>query len=614
MFLAQDPGSGGRAPHDDFWFMPVGSYSAAGVRVSQSAALAISTFYSCALVLGQTSGVAPVHLHRRLDKRGKERATDHPLYKVIHHQPNRWQTAFQWRQMMQWHLTLRYNAYSEILYDRSGNVAELVPLHPDRVKVERFVDSGGRIDFRYRVKSPDGASERILVRGEMFHLRGLTSDGIEGFSPLEVQADSIGEAIAAQRYGSTRMRNDARAPGIIEFPGHFNTDVDRSAFRTSWQAAQTGANAGKTPVLEKGMTYKELGVKNTDLQYIELRKLKNYDIAAMHRMPPHKVGIMERATFSNIEHQGLEFITDTMLPWFVNMEQEISAQLLQEDEREEYFAETLAEGLLRGDSKSRAEYYSKGILDGWLLRNEARIAENLNPLEGLDKPLEPMNMRGAGEKPADQAAEPPVEPEEDPENDRAQSAAHRIAGAAADRVIRKEAAALQKLMAFGTPKAKFEQQALKFYERHAEYVGDVMGLSTAAAESWCTTQYRLLCGAETIEEVEAFLASRLPARSADLAAMALSAEEPKKPEPMELLAVSIGEMAKAVAARPADQINVHTPVSVSVPEQPAAVVENHITVPERETHVHVKGHPSRTVETIERDSEKEISKITWEFE
>lgn len=496
MFLAQDPGSGGRAPHDDFWFMPVGAYSAAGVRVSQAAALAISTFFACAMVLGQTSGVAPVHLYRRLDKRGKERATNHPLYKVIHRQPNRWQTAFQWRQMMQWHLALRYNAYSEIYYNRVGDVSELVPTHPDRVKVERFIEGDGRTNFRYRVKSPDGSSERVLVRGEMFHLRGLTSDGIEGFSPLEVQADSIGEAIAAQRYGATRMRNDARAPGVIEFPGHFNTDTDRNKFRDSWQQAQTGGNAGKTPVLEKGMTYRELGVKNTDLQYIELRKLKNSDIAAMHRMPPHKVGIMDRATFSNIEHQGLEFITDTMLPWFVNLEQEISAQLLQEDEREEYFAETLVEGLLRGDAKSRAEYYSKGILDGWLVRNEARIAENLNPLPGLDKPLEPMNMRGAGEKPAAAGSDNPnpdsvTSPgQEEGAHDASARRLQALNAAAINRVVRKESEMVQR--AFRTAaKTVAADQLAEAYVKHGAFVATVMAVTEALAADYCHSQLPL---------------------------------------------------------------------------------------------------------------------------
>lgn len=492
MFLAQDPGSGGRAPTDDFWYMPVGSYSAAGVRVSQSAALAISTFYACVMVLGQTFGVAPVMLYRRMENGGKERATKHPLYKVIHQQPNRWQTAFQWRQMMQWHLALRYNAYAEIYYDRSGNVSELVPIHPDRVKVERFFDADGRINFRYKVKNATGDNERYLVRGEMFHLRGLTSDGIEGFSPLEVQADSLGEAIAAQRFGSTRMRNDARAPGIIEFPGHFNTDKDRREFRSSWQDAQTGVNAGKTPVLEKGMTYKELGVKNTDLQYIELRRLKNYDIAAIHRMPPHKVGIMDRATFTNIEHQGLEFITDTMLPLFVNHEQEISTQLLQEDEREEFYAETLVEGLLRGDSKARAEYYSKGILDGWLTRNEARIAENRNPLPGLDKPLEPMNMRGAGEKPAATAADNP-EPDHgtpaDQQEDTNDASARRLQAlnaAAIDRVVRKESEMVQRAHRSGAG-----DQLAEAYAKHGAFVATVMAVTEAQAADYCASQLAL---------------------------------------------------------------------------------------------------------------------------
>ncbi len=496
MFLSQDVNANGRAPHDDFWYHPIGGVSAAGVRVSAASALTVSALYACAQVLGQTVGVAPVHLLKRLENGGKERAVKHPLYRLIHRQPNRWQTAFQWRQMMQWHLALRYNAYSEKLFDRRGDITALIPLHPDRVIVERFNDRDG-MNFRYRVKDA-GGSERVLVREEMFHIRGLSSDGIEGFSVLELQADSIGEAIAAQRFGARRLKNDARPGGVLEWDGHFNTDEDRRKWRTSWQDAQSKMNQGMVAVLERGMSWKEVGIKNTDLQYIELRKLKNYDIAAIYRMPPHKIGIMDRATFTNIEHQGIEFTTDTMLPWFVNWEQELSLQLLQDDEHEELFFETLVDGLLRGDAKARADYYSKGILDGWLTRNEARIAENRNPLDGLDKPLEPMNMRKAGEEPkektADAGSEEPAQPPADDESESALRV-RALNAAAVDRVLRKEVEMVCRAWSAESPEAALTDA----YARHKTFVVDVLIVPVAAAADYCLQQLDFSRKAKDIE-------------------------------------------------------------------------------------------------------------------
>lgn len=508
MFLAQDPDRyGAHGPHDDFWFMPVGRGTSSGIRVSPSTALAVTAIFACAKVLGETYGVAPLILYRR-DGKKKERATKHPLYRVLHQKPNRWQTAFQWKQMMQWHLALRYNAYSEKLFDRAGNISELIPLHPDYVTVERFAGGDGVVNFRYRYRDPRTGQERILVREEMFHLRGLSTDGIEGFSPLDVQSESIGEAIAAQRFGATRMRNDARSPGVIEWPGHFNTDDDRKKFRTSYQDSQTGANAGKTTVLERGMVYKELGIKNTDLQYIELRKTKNYEIAAMYRMPPHKIQILDRATNNNIEHQGLEFVTDTMMPWFKNGEEEMSVQLLRDDEQEEFFVETLVEGLLRGDSKSRAMYYRMGIQDGWLVRNEARERENLNPLPGLDKPLVPMNMSGAG------ATEDPEREERDPadgqdDDDAGAARLQVLQGAAIDRVLRKESEMVARIFQRGTEAAADELQDA--YGKHQGFVASVMAVSAEVAAMYCADQLEMAKGAGKmlVTEFEAVTRSKL---------------------------------------------------------------------------------------------------------
>lgn len=500
MFVSANVGGEKRGPFDDFWYYPVGNATASGMRVSPQTAIAVTAMFSCALVMGQTIGMLPVHLHQRL-ARGQKVAVEHPLYRVIHRRPNRWQTPFQWFQMMQWHLMLRYNAYSEIRYDRRGHVEELVPIHPDRVTVERFTGADGVVNFRYRVRDAamkDAAgAERILVRGEVFHVRGLTSDGVEGFSPLEAQRESIGEALAAQGFTSRFLQNDARPGGVLEWPGHFKDDEERRNFRRSWQDAQTGSNRGKTAVLEKGMTFKEIGVKNTDIQLVELRKLKAYDIASMNRMPPHKIGLMERATFTNIEHQAIEFATDTVQPWCVNWEQELANQLLLDGEQDEFYFKFAMNALLRGDAKSRSEYYGKMFQTGAMSTNDIRGLEDENPVDGGDRRFVPVNMvpldrvddvvdkggnrdSGAGNG-GDQGGR----------EGNGTSKTDAIERASAERVVRKEVSAQRRLLARATG-ADVLKQAEEFYRGHATFVQDVMYTDMQRATNYCARRLSFL--------------------------------------------------------------------------------------------------------------------------
>ncbi len=490
MFLSSEIGTSGRAPGDDFWFLPIGGTSAAGVRVSPTTALSVSTLYACCLVLAQTLAMVPIHLYQRLEPRGKRRAIEHPLHRLIHMRPNRWQTSYQWRQMMQWHLALRYNAYSRIHYDATGAIDELVPMHPDRIVVERFVAPNGNDTFRYHYRPLNGR-EFVLTPGEVFHVRGMVSDGIEGFSPLEAQKDSIGEAIAAQRFNARRMDNDARPGGVLEWAGSFNDDEERRKFRASFQAAQSGINRGKIAVLERGMTWNEIAVKNTDLQFIEIRELKASDIAAIYRMPPHKVGLLQHATFSNIEHQGIEFKTDTMLPWFVNWEQELSIQLLTQDEQRDFFFEFLAEGLLRGDSKARGEFYGKRFMTGSLSPNDIRELENENPVGGGDRYFVPVNMM-----PLDRADDMVVSrtaesvPEDQDSRDRE---ADERAGEAAG-LVRKEIAQMRR---------KGRKDAASFYAAHTAQVGEKLGLDETAARGYCASR---LAGIQAAANLDTWLA------------------------------------------------------------------------------------------------------------
>lgn len=378
--------SADRSEGSDFWFEHQSRNTLSGVRVSANNALRLAAVYACVRILAETMASLPFVLYRQRADGGKEKITDHWLYRLIAKRPNRYQNSYEWREMLQGHLALRGNAYNQIITTARGEISELIPVHPDRIKME-LLPSG---DYRYRVTDRNG-HESLLPRGQIWHLRGLSSDGLMGLSPIELAGESLGMAIAAQDYGARFFANDAKPTGgWIEFPGSFKDVEAKRVFRDSYHRAQSGVNRGKVLVLENGMKFHEVGVTNKEAQFLELRKFQITDIARLFRVPPHMIADLDRATFSNIEQQSLEFVMHTMTPWAERWEASIESELLLDGEDLE--VEFDFANLMRGDANSRSSYYQSGIQNGWLTRNEARIAENLNPLEGLDEPLRPLNM------------------------------------------------------------------------------------------------------------------------------------------------------------------------------------------------------------------------------
>jgi len=385
-FRGSGASSGDRSPYGEFWFEPVSARTGSGMRVSPDSALRLAAVYACVRILAETMASLPLVVYQRRADGGKDKVTDHWLYRLMAKRPNRYQNPFEWREMLQGHLALRGNAYNQIITNPRGEIIELMPIHPDRVKIE-LLPSG---EYRYRVTDRSG-TEVILPRGEVWHLRGLSSDGLMGMSPIELARENLGMALAAQDYGARFFANDAKPTGgWIEFPGSFKDNEAKKVFRESYQQAQSGANRGKVLVLENGMKFHEVGVTNKDAQFLELRKFQITDIARLFRVPPHMIADLERATFSNIEQQSLEFVMHTMTPWAERWEASIESELLLEGDDIEI--EFDFANLMRGDAASRSSYYQSGIQNGWLTRNEARIAENLNPIDGLDQPLRPLNM------------------------------------------------------------------------------------------------------------------------------------------------------------------------------------------------------------------------------
>lgn len=377
---------GDRSPWGDFSFESVSARTSSGMRVSPDSALRLAAVYACVRILAETIASLPLVVYQRRPDGGKDRVTDHWLYRLMAKRPNRFQNPFEWREMLQGHLALRGNAFNQIITNPRGEIIELMPIHPDRVKIE-LLPSG---EYRYRISDRSG-TEVILPRGEVWHLRGLSSDGLMGISPIELARENLGTALAAQGYGARFFANDAKPTGgWIEFPGSFKDSEAKKVFRESYQQAQSGSNRGKVLVLENGMKFHEVGVTNKDAQFLELRKFQITDVARLFRVPPHMIADLDRATFSNIEQQSLEFVMHTMTPWAERWEASIQSELLLESDDIEI--EFDFANLMRGDASSRSSYYQSGIQNGWLTRNEARIAENLNPIDGLDQPLRPLNM------------------------------------------------------------------------------------------------------------------------------------------------------------------------------------------------------------------------------
>jgi HK97 family phage portal protein len=377
-----------------------GTASASGASVTTPTAMRVAAVYSCVRVIAETIASLPLHMYRRLPN-GKERAVDHPLYRLLHSDPNPWQTAFEFREMMQAHLCLRGNAYAVISWDGDRIVRELLPIHPDRVQVTQRPD----MSLVYEIATAQGAAV-AFPQDEILHLRGLSTDGISGRSVLSDAREVIGVAAATQDYAARLFANDATPGVIIKHPNRLGADAAKN-LKASWDAAFSGSsNARRTAVLEEGMSIDRLSMTADDSQFLETRKFTRSEIAGIFRVPPHLIGDLDRATFSNIEHMGIDFVTHCIRPWLVRWEQALTKALVVAPQA--YFPEFNVDALLRGDIKSRYEAYAVGRNWGWLSANDIRSLENLNPVDDGDEYLQPLNMVRAGTPPA--PAEPPAAP------------------------------------------------------------------------------------------------------------------------------------------------------------------------------------------------------------
>ena len=351
--------------------------STSGNRVTEHSAMQMTAVYACVRILSEAIAGLPLHLYRYTETDSKEKAIKHPLYFLLHDEPNPEMTSFVFRETLMTHLLLWGNAYAQIIRNGKGEVVGLYPLMPNRMTVDR--DEKGQIYYQYQVSDSDAPTMKDgtvnLKKEDVLHIPGLGFDGLVGYSPIAMAKNAIGLSIATEEYGAKFFANGATPGGILEYPG---TVKDPDRVRDSWNKGFSGRNSHKVAILEEGMKYTPISISPNEAQFLETRKFQIDEIARIFRVPPHMVGDLEKSSFSNIEQQSLEFVKYTLEPWLMRWEQSINRALLSANEKSTYFVKFNVDGLLRGDYQSRMNGYATARQNGWMSANDIRELENLD--------------------------------------------------------------------------------------------------------------------------------------------------------------------------------------------------------------------------------------------
>lgn len=364
--------------------------TASGEFVSPTTAASIPAVHACVQLISESIASLPLALYRRQEDGGRVVDRAHPLHRVLNEQANAVQTGMEFREWMLASVLLSGNAYALKEYDGRGAITALQPITSGMVFPERLVN--GRL--RYEVSWPAGGTERY-TQDEVFHLRYRTLDGIVGLSPITIARETIGIARAQQEHEGALYRNGARIAGLLKMEGSFKDEEHAARFMNQLREAYAGAaNSGKLMLLTGGVDYAPQQMSQRDAEFIESRRLTMEDIARIFRVPPPFIGILADATYSNITEQGLWLVKHCLRPWMVRIERAMVVQLLSTEARRTHVLEHNAEGLLRGSTTERFEAYRIAREWGWMSQNEIREKENLAPIEGGDRYLEPLNMQG----------------------------------------------------------------------------------------------------------------------------------------------------------------------------------------------------------------------------
>lgn len=377
-----------------------GGRTAAGIRVSEHTALQIPAVYSCVRIISESVASLPLRIFEKVGK-GRDEASELPLYELLRYSPNPHMTAFSFFETLQGHLCLWGNAYGEIQRDNANRVVAIWPRHPYKTKPYRTAD--GELWYM-TTDGMNNGGQRFIHYMDMLHLTGLSQDGLVGLSPIQQARQAMGLALATEKYGAQFFGNGSRPGGILSHPKTLKEEAAKK-LKESWAQAQGGDNAHSVAVLEEGITWTAIGMSAQDSQFLETRKFQKSEIASIFRVPPHMLADLERSTHSNIEQQSLEFVIYTLMPWLVRWEQEIKRKLLPagkphgaatmgRNAAKTYFAEFGLNALVRGDFKTRYDGYAIARQWGWMSADDVLEEEGKNPLpNGVGKIyLVPMNM------------------------------------------------------------------------------------------------------------------------------------------------------------------------------------------------------------------------------
>jgi HK97 family phage portal protein len=379
-----------------------GSRDHAGEHVDEQSALTYSAFWCAVRLISETAAALPLHLCQTAG-RGKRKALDRYAYHVLHTAANQYMTAMQCRETMIAHVLTWGNCYAEIIRNELGELTALWPITPDRVKVEM---TGGELTYRIRVS---GAEDVILPRSKVLHVAGLGFDGFMGYSVVAMARKSLGLSMALETFGANYFANGTHPGVIVSHPGQLNEQAHQRLKVALVDAYSGLGNSHRLMLLEDGMKLEKLGIPPNDSQFLESRAFQVPEVARWFNLPPHKLRDLTKSSFSNIESEQISFVQDAILPWLVRLEQSFNQQLLSDaDRRRGFYYKHVVEGLLRGDTKSRGEFYSSLLDRGVFSINDVRELEDRDPVEGGDVHLVPLNMttlENAG-KVTDQANNP----------------------------------------------------------------------------------------------------------------------------------------------------------------------------------------------------------------
>lgn len=527
-FAANLPEGLDTSPWGEYWYKPFDVGTATGYTMSSDKALHVSAFFAGVRLISETVGMVPLFIYERLGGSAKRKALNHPLHDLLHDNPNPWQTALQWKQMMTAHAILRGNGYSKIQDGPRGPIDRLIPLDPTRMKPEF---DGNDLVYKYRLK--DG-EELNYPQEEIFHLAGF-GDGVVGLSVVDYARETLGLALGTQEHGARFFGQGACPSGLAKHPGQLSENARKNIKKGLKERIGGVAKHHDIMVLEEGMDWVQLGISNEASQFLESRKFEVTEIARWLGLPPHVLGDLEKATFSNIEQQAQELVVFHLMSWWVRWEQTTKRDLIMAPRK--FFAEFSVDMLLRGDMKSRFDAHKVAIEHGIRNPNEVRELENMNPrADGFgDAYWMPMNFTTAGSAAAQPAAEPQqqamlvmVQPQQLSANDGKQQISEKataIVQAAAERLVNKEISAIKKWgPRYEDKDSSLWQKWLEdWYGKHVAALQKSLGLDDEEANSYIQAQQK-----EILEKGLDAVQSWLPGKVNHLVQVALGEEGREK--------------------------------------------------------------------------------------